>query len=369
MRRLHFEALRPLCPVCQAGVGSEFPLEIAAVSREDDKCIIEGILHCPNPSCLREYPIVDGIPLIITGLRTYLADNVLHVYGRNDLSDSMESILGDCCGPGSTFDNGRQQLSSYGWDHYGDLDPQELPSNPPPGCVLQNLREGLRIAGDIPSGPIIDVGCSVGRTSFALAERRNDLVLGVDLNYPMLRMASNVLRHGIVTYPRRHVGLVYERREFPVRFKNTANVDFWACDATALPFRKRSFAAAVALNVLDCVQAPTQLLESLARVLTLSGKALLTCPYDWSVTATPLEAWLGGHSQRSKDGGASEPLLRALLTPRAHPNSIPGLEVFAESDSLEWQVRLHERSTMSYRVHLVVARSTDVAEAVVGNKD
>jgi hypothetical protein len=108
------------------------------------------------------------------------------------------------------------------------------------------------------------------------------------------------------------------------------------------------------MNVLDCVSAPRELLASLGRVLQAGGMASLACPYDWSLVATPLENWLGGHSQRSPAAGASETALRALLTPGA-AGSIETLVLKTERDDLIWQVRLHDRSTMTYRLHLVVA--------------
>jgi SAM-dependent methyltransferase len=107
--------------------------------------------------------------------------------------------------------------------------------------------------------------------------------------------------------------------------------------------------------VLDCVQSPHDLLSALPRLLAPGGKAILSTPYDWSPAATPVEAWLGGHSQRGETAGASEPVLRALLTPGAHPASLDKLRVIAEESSLPWRVRLHERAVMEYRVDLVVA--------------
>ena len=85
------------------------------------------------------------------------------------------------------------------------------------------------------------------------------------------------------------------------------------------------------------------------------GKVVLTCPYDWSSAATPLETWLGGHSQRSPAAGSSEAALRALLTAGAHPGSLTTLTLAAERDNLAWYVRLHDRSTMTYKLHLIVA--------------
>jgi SAM-dependent methyltransferase len=204
-------------------------------------------------------------------------------------------------------------------------------------------------------GASIDIGCSVGRGSFALAERTKDLVLGVDLNFAMLRLASEVLRRGKVKYARRRVGLVYHRREFPARFANHENVDFWACDAAALPFPAATFSLAMSMNTLDCMYDPREFLASISQALKQGGKAVVACPYDWSGSVTAMEAWLGGHSQRSPVQGSCETILRSLLTPGAHPNSIDGLKLIAERDNLPWQVRLHDRSTMAYKLHMVVA--------------
>jgi SAM-dependent methyltransferase/uncharacterized protein YbaR (Trm112 family) len=355
VRRLHFHTLQPVCPVCRTGLGELHPLALAEVSRENDQAIIEGVLHCSYSDCQREYPIIDGIPLIIGDIRSYLSQNALQVCQRRDLTASVESMLGDCCGSGSAYDTIRQHLSSYTWDHYGDFDPDQASDGPRPGSLLRLMEHGLALAEELPEGPIIDVGCSVGRSSFALAERYDRLVLGIDLNYAMLRLAQEILLHGRVRYPRRRVGLVYDRRDFPVSFPHAEQVDFWACDAMALPFPVKQFAASVSLNVLDCIQSPLTFLSSVGDALRDGGQAVLTCPYDWSASVTPVEAWLGGHSQRSPDRGASEPVLRRLLTP-GHPQSLTRLRMVAESEA-DWHVRLHERSIVSYRSHVVVARA------------
>ena len=337
-------------------------MRIAQVTREEGGHVIEGVLHCQNANCLREFPIIDGIPIIVANIRQYIADNLLSIYGRRDLGEVIESILGDCSGPGSVFDYARHLLSSYAWDHYAEFDPQEPVSEPRPGSMLRTMNIGLEMAEPVPAGPIIDVGCAVGRATFALAEREAELVLGVDLNFPMLRMASEILRHGTARYPRRRVGLVYDRREFPVGFAHQENVDFWACDVTALPFPAGTFSMALSMNVLDSVSSPHEMLLSIARILKPAGKLILSCPYDWSSGATPLEAWVGGHSQRSPAAGSSQALLRNLLTPGAHGSSINDLILTAEKDQIPWHVRLHERSAMTYASHLLVATRTELGK-------
>ncbi len=354
MRRRHFEALRPLCPVCR-GQGRDSPLDVNTVITEDDGDLLEGVLGCAEPSCLREYPVLDGVPLLVADLRGFVAQGLGQIHARDDLSETLESILGDCCGPGSPFDATRQHLSSYAAGHYGDLDP-EVPAEERArrGSIVDLLERALEHAGALPEGPRIDVGCAVGRTSFALAEGTGELVLGIDLNFSMLRTASRVLRSGVVRYPRRRVGVAYDRREYEVELAGAERVDFWACDAAALPFADASFAVAACLNVLDCVASPAELLSTLARVLSPGGKALVTSPYDWSPGATPIEAWIGGHSQRTSEAGRSEAVLRRLLTPGAHPAAVPGLQIVAEEVSIPWRVRMHERSTVEYEAHLLV---------------
>ncbi len=229
-----------------------------------------------------------------------------------------------------------------------------------PGSVLGLLRQGLAAVGEHPvEGPIIDIGCAVGRTSFELAEAFDELVLGVDMSFGMLKTAMGVLARGRVSYPRRRVGIVYDRREFPAAFESSPNVDFWVCDATCLPFSDSSFALAAGLNVLDCLASPHKHLKELARVLRPGSKAIITTPYDWNVAATPVESWLGGHSQRSKDQGSSESMLRSLLSGGGHRDAIEELELLDETADIPWGLRLHERSCMKYLVHMLLVGKTD----------
>ena len=109
--------------------------------------------------------------------------------------------------------------------------------------------------------------------TFALAEQTGRLVLGVDLNLAMLRVAASALHRGVVQYPRKRTGVVYDRRRLPVSFPCAEQVDFWACDVGALPFPEKKFALAAALNLLDCVPAPRDLLAEVTRTLVPGGSS------------------------------------------------------------------------------------------------
>ena len=352
MKRTHFDAIAPVCAVCRQS-DIESPLVISRILREDASDILEGILQCSRIGCQREYPILDGIPLLVPALRAYVSQNIFPILRRSDFSDVIESILGDCCGPGSALDQTRQHLSSYAWGHYSDMDPLE--SKGLKLSLVELLELGLTLAGPLGPGPILDAGCAVGRSSFELAERQERLVLGIDVSFSMLQVASRALRTGQIRYPRRRVGLVYDERVFPVHFQRPDLVDFWVCDALALPFPKSAFSLVTSLNLLDCLSSPHDHLVSIGQALAPGGRAILCTPYDWSPGATSIEGWIGGHSQRGPQGGDSAAALRALLTPNAHPASIDQLELVADAGTLPWRVRLHDRSMVEYATHLVVA--------------
>ena len=359
IKQQHFETLKPLCPVCRSN-GRESLLEIGTILKKSEKGVMEGILVCTDRQCLSEYPVLYGIPVIVPNLRAYISQNILPIMGRDDLTDTMESLLGDCCGPGSAFDAQRQYLSTYAFDHYGDLDAEfEETSSVSPGSIIRLLTRGLPDVDRAVPGPVIDLGCAVGRTSFELAGLYDEMVLGVDLNFGMLKTAMAVLEKGKVSYPRRRGGIVFERRTFPAAFAKADHVDFWVCDAMALPFSDETFSAAASLNLLDCTWSPFDHVKELARILMTGGQALISTPYDWTTAATPVEAWLGGHSQRSAHKGASPEVLRSLLSGGCHPRPVEALECIFEQD-IPWSLRLHDRSVMEYLVHLMMLRKKKV---------
>lgn len=360
MRLSHFEALQPVCPRCRWERELNSPLKLVNIISQDEDNIIEGLLHCSDPECRLEFPIIDGIPIIVRNVRQYISDNLFHITARNDLSDKIQSLLGDCAGPATVFDATRQHLSSYGWDHYGDLSPDNnniSKSTYEPGSIVSCLEKALTLVPHHTDGKIIDNGCSVGRTTFELAEKHQGLVLGVDVNFSMLRVAQKVLHDKMLHFPLRRIGIVYDEQSFTVNFKNRDRVDFWACDAMALPFSEQQFDLATAFNLLDSLNSPRDLLASIASVLKNGGHALLSTPYDWSALATPLETWIGGHSQRGPEHGAAEPLLRALLTPGAHPQSLNNLDMLAEISDFPWSIRVHDRSSTVYNVHIIAAQA------------
>ncbi len=363
MRRSHFAAFAPHCPVCARDHARASRLVLAQVAAEHAQSVQTGILLCPEPACQHEYPIIDGIPLIFPRLRQHLSERGIELLLRNDLDPLITSLFADALGPDSWFDTIRQTVSTYAWDGYADLDPTEGTAGARPGAGRRCLAALLDLVVTSPGAKrIIDVGCAAGRTSFDLAHvAPQSLVLGLDSNLALLRLAQRVLHQGVVQYDRRRIGIVYDQRRFDANLSGCERVDFWAADALALPLPADAADLAVALNLLDCVEQPSRLLAGLAEAVRPGGVILLATPFDWSTRATPMETWVGGHSQRGSGAGSGEAFLHQLLTPGAHEQSIADIRITARADT-DWQTRLHDRATINYRTHLVaLTRATSDA--------
>lgn len=370
MRRRHFEAWAPHCPICARDHGTRPPLLLAegAVEQkgEHGDDITAATLVCGSPACRAEYPVIDGIPIVLATLRQHLGDRAVELLLRDDLDDRAWSLLGDAMGPDSWFDVMRAGLSTYGWDAYADLDPAEasadlhtteVPSDLKPGAASRVLAALLNLAaGFDPASAtrVLDLGCGAGRTAFDAAAACPDaLVLGIEGNLALLRLARRAAVRGEVAYSRRRIGLVYDPRRFPAALPGRDRVDFWACDATALPFAPGAADLVLALNVLDCVPDPVAFLHAAASLLRPGGALLLATPFDWAARATQAAHWIGGHSQRGPGAGAAEPLLRSLLD-GTHPRAVPGLHIAGQGEAA-WHTRLHDRASVSYRTHLVAS--------------
>jgi SAM-dependent methyltransferase/uncharacterized protein YbaR (Trm112 family) len=334
-------ALRPRCVFCQATIALRSVWRVADLSgiapagsaAEDE--ILEGVLSCP--SCGATWPILDGLPILIADVRTWAQQYALTLLRRDDLDPRSTHWLGDALGPGSAFDLERQYLSNYAADHWGDL---LNPGSAPPQ-VLDILA---RVARPL-EGPILDLGCSAGRTAFSLADRAAGPVLGMDLNPGLIRLPARALSSRRLRWSRRRVGTAYDPVDTPLPAPPPVGLDFWIGDATQPPFEDGTFGAILSFNLLDCLPNPAEHLRELARLCRSGGRIVLLTPYDWSQAATPPEAWIGGAGSVREDPASA---VASMVSTH--------FEIEQDEREVPWSVRLHDRCRVQYQAHLIVAR-------------
>lgn len=355
MQLAHLQAIKPLCAVC-LGQGSQNPIALSRRDLGDESQVQQGLLQCGV--CGMEYPIIDGIPILLPKLREWVQGSLFHLVKRQDLSHSLDSLLGDCCGPDAAWENTRATLSTYGWDHWGEyLDVQDLAC--PPGAV-RTLSQRLTELLPAKPGPLLDVGCGPGGSTHSLALAHPErLVVGVDMNFSLLQAGLRILE-GTGELPLRQEGVVHHWH--PARQPETApNLALWCADARLLPFAAGSFGGASSLNLVDSVDQPLQHLLELARVLEEGGSAWLSTPFDWSTRATPMAQWLGAHSQRGDHGGDSRKVFLGMIQ-----RGILPLHLRAEAAG-EWRLRTGSRSHTRYQVWLAaLEKGEQLAAAETG---
>ena len=356
MRVSHFEHFKPFCPVCStAERRSCLTLQPGATA---DGHVLDGWMNCRNPGCLCEFPIIDGVPILVPDPATYINSQYQSLIRRTDLPVTLDDAMIECQGSGAWDDAIRQHINGSAWDHWGEFDPLES-SAEKPGMIASIVKHAISIHRSARMHSVIDVGCALGRSTFELARSSSGLVLGVDIHAGMIKRAAQVLRTGRLSYQRRSCGMLYDRREFNVPVSDCADrVDFWIMNAAHPCIDNQSVDCVNMLNVIDCTPSPLDLLRSSANLVAAGGVMIIATPFDWSPTVTQPHAWIGGHSPRGYFQGKSDQILKSILTPGAHQVSIDGFSVVAESHAVPWQVRIHDRAIMKYTLYMVIARRT-----------
>lgn len=124
MRLEHLSTFKPLCPVFRNPGETMHRLALNEAYEQVGDAVLLGMLRCGNPRCQCEFPILDGVPIIVAQVRDFVSANLWQIYAHHDLPLALDTLIGDCCGPGSALGNGRQLISTYALDHYRDLDPE-----------------------------------------------------------------------------------------------------------------------------------------------------------------------------------------------------------------------------------------------------
>jgi uncharacterized protein YbaR (Trm112 family) len=283
-----------ICPAC---LPAERPLRLAGAHRAGDE-ILAGSLNCRG--CGRSYPIEDGLALLLP---------------------EPEDGAGD--------DKYRQPatVSAYLWGHFADLtgDPDASDAY---RQWAKLVPEGGRLA--------LDLGCAVGRLSFELAAR-GGLVIGLDRSRPLVEMARQLARDGVLDYPLILEGRLSEPRRIELPAALRAHPpEFLVADALALPFPAGVADRLCSLNLLDKVPKPRQHLSECDRIAAGKQACLLVSdPYSWSTECAAEADWLGGTKQGPYAGSGRDNLRRIL-----EREGEPPWRITAEGE-VAWTIRNH----------------------------
>lgn len=263
---------------------------------------VDGALVC---ACGSSYPIVDGVPIVVSD--------------PTAITDAPRS---------PTLDD---HVSIYMDNHWGDR------AEPPVPLGLAALLARLPTTA---VARAVELGCSAGRVAAALAAHAAQVV-ALDLQLATLRHARRLLAGEPTQYGRRRTGAHYDPITVPPQ--PASAVTILCADALDPPLVPRWFDRVVALNLLDSVASPPQLLAVLDGLCAPGGEVIVACPYQWQDDIVASDHWFG------PDPAAAE--LRDRITA-----SLSRPYTIEDEAEVDWTLRRDARHRVAYRTHYIRAR-------------
>jgi len=190
----------------------------------------------------------------------------------------------------------QELLNRYLLFHYGqaeDLAPFPFIPREWLHFPVRCITECLDFSRLTPQSTALDLGCSVGRSSFELA-RYCSQVSAVDISQGFIAAAKNIQKKGSLPYQMLEVGNISVERvaQLPPQIKRE-RVDFICEDVTEFLAHASPYDVVVAANLICRLQDPTIFLQRLQNAVKNQGQLILISPYSWLETFTPRHLWLG----------------------------------------------------------------------------
>ena len=169
---------------------------------------------------------------------------------------------------------------------------------------LQNSIELLKpYLEDINTHKVLDLGCSVGRSSYELANVF-DNVTAIDYSHNFINLAKNLQNENNIEYEITIEGDIKESKSIDLNtlnlLENKNRVQFLQGDALNLNSSLKDFDLIFCSNLIDRLENPMQFLKDIQTRLNDNGLIVILSPYTWLEDYTKKENWLGGYVKDNK---------------------------------------------------------------------
>ena len=182
-------------------------------------------------------------------------------------------------------------VSQYCEFHYGE------PCFGVPNFPKALVARALQAVTGKSTGRALDIGCSVGRAAFELAQVF-DHVDALDFSARFIQVGTQLQLTGRIRYERQEEGELVsfqERtREALGLLGEFRNLRFMQQDATNLKPEFRGYDLVLAANLIDRLGDPARFLRDVPDRMNAGGVLLIASPYTWLESFTQKEKWLGG---------------------------------------------------------------------------
>lgn len=324
-----------VCPGCRTRTAER--LDVRTLERRGD------VLAC---ECGRRYPVVDNVPIVLADPTSYVATEAATIVER-DLAPEVAALLVATGPDDAAYPRLVEHLSIYMDNHWGDR--AEPPPDGPGAGVADAIIAKLAERATRRVALAVELGCSVGRMVVELA-RGADHVVGLDLQFGAVRRARHMLAGESVSYLRRVVGREYA----PAIARGIATPATLLCgDALDPPLIPGVYGRVVALNLLDSVRQPRQLLSVVDGLCAPGGELILTSPYSWQSSVV---------DEAERFGGADP--AAALAEILATGTGLGARYEIEDNCELPWTLRRDSRCAATYCIHYLRARKLPAPRTV-----
>jgi len=249
---------------------------------------------------------------------------------------------GEAQSPNSVYESDLA-VSEYIEFHYGD-EYFDVPN------FAKKMAEiAISFSAGTAQSRALDIGCSVGRSSFELAHVFDD-VTGLDFSARFIKNGVALKVRGALNYKIKLEGEIFDSKsvsadELGLDDESRRRVQFWQADACNLKPNFTGYDLVLAANLIDRLYAPTKFLMDIHERLNDGGVLVLASPYSWSESFTDKSEWLGG-----RDGKTTYEAIKELLEPYFISLSDPfGVEFVIRESERKFQHTISEVSVWRKR--------------------
>jgi len=214
-------------------------------------------------------------------------------------------------------------VSQYLEFHYGDE--YFGVKNFPKACVDTIFKQ----AKEKTFNRALDLGCAVGRSSFELAKKIQQID-AIDFSQNFINNAQHLAENGMIRYSITDEGALSISKNVSLDdlgLINTAKrIHFTQGDACDLNTNLDQYDLIFAGNLIDRLNNPKDFLSSINKRINMGGLLVLTSPYTWLEEFTPVKNWVGGYQAEGKSKTSLEGLsdiLKDNFDQYAKPIDIP----------------------------------------------
>lgn len=225
-------------------------------------------------------------------------------------------------------------LDQYLLFHYGEAG-QILPYEHGPSSALgfaeKVVSEFIDTSRLGPGSRALDLGCSVGRSSFEFS-KHCDEVIGIDYSNAFINAAKEIQERQELTVEVAIEGSIIQEEVLKLpQGANPEQISFEVGDAQNLRDGLGQFDVLLMSNLVDRLPDPAACLENVIKLLKPGGQLIIASPYTWLEEYTEKSNWLSKADKPSLDA------MKSILQPSLSLESFSDLPFLIRETARKYQ--------------------------------